>query len=152
MPVKMGSLLGLEQVGQCIFIEYGNDMILVDCGLEFNETITMGADYLIPDISYVKKNIKKLRGIVLTHGHLDHIGALKDILPQLDFAPTIYTTPLTLGLLKKTLEERKTVNKLKYKIVDPDVDLIKLGCFEIEFVRVNHNIPETFALSINTPK
>lgn len=152
IPVKMGSLLGLEQVGQCIFIEYGNDMILVDCGLEFNETITMGADYLIPDISYVKKNIKKLRGIILTHGHLDHIGALKDILPQLDFAPTIYTTPLTLGLLKKTLEERKTVNKLKYKIVDPDVDLIKLGCFEIEFVRVNHNIPETFALSINTPK
>ncbi|HMY81080.1 MAG TPA: ribonuclease J [Candidatus Absconditabacterales bacterium] len=151
-PVKIGSLLGLEQVGQCIFIEYGGDMILVDCGLEFNETITMGADYLIPDISYVQKNIKKLKGILLTHGHLDHIGALKDILPQLDFAPTIYTTPLTLGLVKKTLEERKTTNKLKFKIVNPDVDLIKIGCFDIEFVRVNHNIPETFALSISTPK
>lgn len=151
-PVRIGSLLWLEQVGQCIFIEYGNDMILVDCGLEFNETITMGADYLIPDISYVKKNIKKLKGILLTHGHLDHIGALKDILPELDFAPTIYTTPLTLGLVKKTLEEKKTVNRLKYKIVNPDTDLVKLGCFEIEFIRVNHNIPETFALSINTPK
>lgn len=151
-PVKIGSLLGLEQVGQCIFIEYGWDMILVDCGLEFNETITMGADYLIPDISYVQKNIKKLKGILLTHGHLDHIWALKDILPQLDFAPTIYTTPLTLGLVKKTLEERKTTNKLKFKIVNPDVDLIKIGCFDIEFVRVNHNIPETFALSISTPK
>lgn len=139
-------------MGQCVFIEYGNDMILMDCGLEFNETITMGADYLIPDITYIKKNIKKLKGIVLTHGHLDHIGALKDILPQLDFVPTIYTTPLTLGLVKKTLEERKTVNNLKYKIIDPDVDLIKLGCFEIEFIRVNHNIPETVAISINTPK
>jgi ribonuclease J len=151
-PVRIGSLLGLEQVGQCIFIEYGNDMIMVDCGLEFNQTITMGADYLIPDVSYIKKNLKKLKGIVLTHGHLDHIGALKDILPQLDFVPTVYTTPLTLGLVKKTLEERKTVNKLKYKIVNPDTDLVKIGCFEIEFVRVNHNIPETFALSINTPK
>lgn len=151
-PVRIWSLLGLEQVGQCIFIEYGDDMILVDCGLEFNETITMGADYLIPDISYVKKNIRKLKGIVLTHGHLDHIGALKDILPQLDFVPTVYTTPLTLGLVKKTLEESKNTNKLKYKIVNPDIDLVKLGCFEIEFVRVNHNIPETFALSINTPK
>lgn len=151
-PVRIGSLLGLEQVWQCIFIEYGGDMILVDCGLEFNETITMGADYLIPDITYVKKNIKKLKWILLTHGHLDHIWALKDILPQLDFLPTIYTTPLTLWLVKKTLEEKKTVNRLKYKIVNPDMDLVKIGCFEIEFVRVNHNIPETFALSINTPK
>lgn len=151
-PVRIGSLLWLEQVWQCIFIEYGGDMILVDCGLEFNETITMWADYLIPDISYVQKNIKKLKGILLTHGHLDHIGALKDILPQLDFLPTIYTTPLTLGLVKKTLEEKKTVNRLKYKLVNPDIDLLKIGCFEIEFVRVNHNIPETFALSINTPK
>lgn len=151
-PVRVGSLLWLEQVWQCVFIEYGNDMILVDCGLEFNEALTMWADYLIPDITYVKKNIKKLRGIVLTHGHLDHIWALKDILPQLDFLPTIYTTPLTLGLVKKTLEERKTINKLKYKIVNPEIDLVKIWCFEIEFVRVNHNIPETFALSISTPK
>jgi ribonuclease J len=76
---------------------------------------------------------------------------LKHILPELNW-PTVYTTPLTLGLVKKTLEEYKTVNRLKYKIVDPDTELLKLGCFSIEFVRVNHNIPETFALAVQTPK
>lgn len=72
-PVKIGSLLGLEQVGQCVFIEYKDDIILVDAGLEFCAGEMMGADYIIPDISYIKKNRKKLRGIVITHGHLDHI-------------------------------------------------------------------------------
>lgn len=151
-PVKIGSLLGLEQVWQCIFLEYKDDIIVVDCGLEFSAVETMGADYIIPDISYLKKNQKKIRGIVLTHGHLDHIWALRDVLPQLDFQPTVYTTPLTLWLVKKLYEDPKVVSQLKYKLVNPDVDLLKLGCFDIEFVRVNHNIPETFALAINTPK
>lgn len=152
IPVRIGSLLWLEQVWQCIFIEYKDDIIIVDCGLEFSAVETMGADYIIPDISYLKKNQNKIRGIVLTHGHLDHIWALRDVMPQLDFQPTIYTTPLTLGLVKKLYEDPKVISKLKYKLVNPDVDLLKLWCFDIEFVRVNHNIPETFALSINTPK
>lgn len=82
-PVRIGSLLGLEQVGQCIFIEYKDDIILVDAGMEFAANDTMGADYIIPDIAYIKKNIKKFKGVFLTHGHLDHIGALRDILPEL---------------------------------------------------------------------
>lgn len=150
-PVRVGSLLWLEQVGQCIFIEYEDDIILVDAGMEFAANETMGADYIIPDIAYIKKNIKKFKGIFLTHWHLDHIWALRDILPDLDF-PIIYTTPLTLGLVKKSFDDIKMTQKIKYKIVDPDIDIIKVGSFMVEFVRVNHNIPETFALSITTPK
>lgn len=143
--------MGLEQVGQCIFIEYDKDLILVDAGMEFAAEAELGADYIIPDISYIKKNKAKLRGIVLTHGHLDHIGALRDILPELDF-PMIYTTPLALGLIKKTFENPKDAMKIKYKLIDPDMDIIKLGCFTLEFARVNHNIPETLAVAIHTPK
>ena len=150
-PVRVGSLMGLEQVGQCIFIEYDKDLILVDAGMEFAAEAELGADYIIPDISYIKKNKVKLKGIVLTHGHLDHIGALRDILPELDF-PMIYTTPLALGLIKKTFENPKDAMKIKYKLIDPDMDIIKLGCFTLEFARVNHNIPETLAVAIHTPK
>lgn len=150
-PVRVWSLMGLEQVGQCIFIEYNNDIILVDAGMEFSAQETLGADYIIPDVRYLKKNLHKLRGIILSHGHLDHIGALRDILPILDF-PTIYTTPLTLGIVKKTFERKEDIVKLKYKIVDPEIDILKLGCFTIEFARVNHNIPETMAMAIHTPK
>jgi ribonuclease J len=150
-PVKIGSLLWLEQVWQCIFIEYKDDIILVDAWLEFCAGEMMWADYIIPDISYIKQHRKKLKGIVITHGHLDHIGALRDILPALDF-PMIYTTPLTLGIIKKSFEDQKLIPKIKYTIVDPDMDIVKLWCFTIEFVRVNHNIPETLAMAIQTPK
>jgi len=151
-PVKVWSLAWLEQVWQCIFIEYENDIILVDAGMEFAaDELTMWADYIIPDISYIKKNIKKLRWIVLTHWHLDHIWALRDILPELN-RPTVYTTPLTLWIIKKTFEDPRNIAKLKFKIVDPTVDIVKLWCFSIEFAEVNHNIPETYALSIHTPK
>lgn len=150
-PVRIWSLLWLEQVGQCIFIEYDNDIILVDAGMEFSANETLGADYIIPDISYIKKNIHKFKGVFLTHGHLDHIWALRDILPDLGY-PTIYTTPLTLGLVKKNFDSIQESQKIKYKIVDPDIDIIKVGSFMVEFVRVNHNIPETFALSITTQK
>ena len=150
-PVRVGSLMGLTQVGQCMFVEYENDMIIIDAGMEFSAYDTLGADYIIPDISYVKKNIKKLRGIVISHGHLDHVGALRDMLPELGF-PTIYTTPLTLGIIKKTFDDSKLAEKIKYKIVDPNIDIVKLGCFTIEFAYVNHNIPETLCMSIHTPK
>lgn len=150
-PVKIFSLLGLEQVGQCLIIEYKDDMIIVDAGMEFSANETLGADYIVPDIRYVKQNVKKLRGIVLSHGHLDHIGGLRDMLPELNF-PMIYTTPLTLGIVKKLFDNKEDVAKIKAKIVDPDIDVLKLGCFTIEFVRVNHNIPETMAMAIQTPK
>ncbi len=150
-PVRIWSLLGLEQVGQCVFIEYENDMIIVDAGMEFAAGETLGADYIVPDIRYIKQNKKKLRGIVLSHGHLDHIGGLRDMLPELDY-PTLYTTPLTLWIVKKLFDNKEDVAKIKFKIVDPDSDILRLGCFTIEFVRVNHNIPETMAMAIYTPK
>ncbi|MCK9467388.1 MAG: ribonuclease J [Candidatus Absconditabacterales bacterium] len=150
-PVKIGSLMGLEQVGQCMFVEYENDLIIIDAAMEFTTHANFGADYIIPDISYIKKNIKKLRGIIITHGHLDHVGSLRDILPELGY-PMIYTTPLSLGIIKKTFENPKDAEKIRYKIIDPDIDILKLGCFTLEFVPVNHNIPETLAVSIHTPK
>jgi len=150
-PVRIWSLMWLEEVGQCIFIEYEDDMIIVDAGMEFSANETLGADYIIPDIRYIKQNINKLRWIVLSHWHLDHIWALRDLLPELGF-PTIYTTPLTLGIIKKTFDNKSDIEKIKYKIVDPDVDLLKLGAFTIEFIHVNHNIPETMAMAIQTPK
>ena len=150
-PLKIGSLMWLEQVWACMFIEYENDMIIVDAAMQFPDKESYWADYMIPDIAYVKKNIKKLRGIVITHGHLDHVGSLRDILPDLWY-PMIYTTPLSLGIIKKTFDNPKDADKIKYKMIDPDIDIIKLGCFTLEFVPVNHNIPETLAISIQTPK
>jgi ribonuclease J len=151
LPVRIWSLLWMEQVGQCMFIEYQNDMIIIDAGMEFAAAEELWADYIIPDISYIKKNKHKLRGILLTHGHLDHVWALRHMLPELDF-PMLYTTPLTLGIVKKTFDDPKEAAKIKYKLVDPESDILKLWCFTIEFVLVNHNIPETMALSIHTPK
>ena len=151
-PVKIMSLMWLEQVGQCLIIEYKNDMIMIDAGMEFAaDEDVLWADYIIPDISYVKQNLHKLRWVLLTHWHLDHIWALKDILAELE-RPTIYTTPLTLGIVKRSFHSREQMNKIKFKIVNPDIDIIKLGVFTIEFVHVNHNIPETMAIAIHTPK
>lgn len=150
-PLRIASLMGLTQVGQCLFLEYGDDLILIDAGMEFAASETLGADYIIPDISYIKKNQKKLKGIVITHGHLDHVGALRDVLPELGF-PMIYTTPLALGIIKKTFDDQKEATKIQYKLVNPDTDIIKLGSFTIEFANVNHNIPETMAMAIHTPK
>lgn len=151
-PVRIMSLMWLEQVWQCLLIEYENDMIMIDAGMEFAaDDDVLWADYIIPDISYVKENIHKLRWIILTHWHLDHIWALRDILPELDW-PTIYTTPLTLWIVKKSFQIKEQMNKIKYKIVNPDIDVLKLWVFTIEFVHVNHNIPETMAIAIHTPK
>lgn len=151
VPVRVISLLWFEQVWQCLLIEYKNDIIVVDAGMEFAANEELWADYIIPDISYLKKNRSKLRWIIITHGHLDHIWALRDILPELDY-PMLYTTPLAIGIIKKTFDDSKKANLIKYKIVDPDYDFIKLWVFWIEFARVNHNIPETMAVSIQTPK
>jgi predicted metal-dependent RNase len=106
-PVKIWSLLGLEQVGQCIFIEYKDDIIMIDAGMEFSASETLWADYIVPDICHILRKISRnSKEYFLTHGHLDHIGWLRDILPDLDF-PMVYTTPLTLGILKKTFDDPK---------------------------------------------
>ena len=109
-----------------------------------------GVDYIIPDISYLLAKKKNIKGIFITHGHLDHIGAIKNIIGDLNY-PIIHTTPLALGLIKKSLDD-KDLKNLKYKLVDPEIDIVKLGSFIIEFFHVNHSIPEAMGLAIHTPK
>ncbi len=151
VPVRIVSLWGLQQIGiNMTLIEYKNDIVIVDAGMQFASVEMHGVDYIIPDINYLVKNKKNIRGILITHGHLDHIWALKHVLKDIDF-PTVYTTPLALGLIRKSLDEKDN-KQLKYKIVDPDMDILKLGCFTVEIFRVNHSIPESLGFSIYTPK
>ncbi len=131
-------------------VEYGNDILVIDAGMEFADESMPGVDYIIPDVSYLAAKKKNIKGIVITHGHLDHIGALKNILEPLGY-PTIYTAPLTIGMIKRSLDEKDAKN-LKFKLVDPDIDVFKLGVFTLEFFRVNHSIPESMGLSLHTPK
>lgn len=151
IPVKIWFLWWLEQVGEnMMYLEYKNDIIIVDAGMLLGSEL-LWIDYIIPDISYLVQHKKKIRGILITHGHLDHIGALKHVLPELDF-PMVYSSQLTILMIKKILEEERLDSKYKYKIVNPDMDIITLGCFTIECFRVNHNIPESMGFAIHTPK
>ena len=131
-------------------VEYENDILVIDAGMEFADDNMPGVDYIIPDVSYLVAKKKNIKGIVITHGHLDHIGAVKNIIESLGY-PTIYTSPLTIGMIKRSLDEKDTKN-LKFKLVDPDMDIFKLGAFTLEFFRVNHSIPESMGLSLHTPK
>ena len=140
---------GLHEIGKNITVfEYGDDMIAVDCGLSFPEDDMLGVDLVIPDITYILKNQDKFRGLVITHGHEDHIGAVPYFLKQLN-AP-IYGTRLTLGLIKNKLEEHNLLNSAKLHEVNQG-QTIKLGCFKIEFIRSCHSIPDSVMLAINTP-
>ena len=150
--VKIIPLGWLEEIwSNMTLVEYGDDMVIVDAGMLFPGGEQYGIDYLIPDISYVKKNIRKLKWVLITHGHLDHIWALKHVLPELN-RPMVYGSPLAIWLIKKSLEEMKLTKYFKYRIVNPDTDLIKLWVFTTEFFRVNHNIPETMWLAMHSPK
>lgn len=142
---------GLEEIGRNMTVfEYGDDIILVDCGLMFPEEEMMGIDYIIPNTKYLKDptNVKKIKGMVITHGHLDHIGAIPHIVPYLG-NPPIYATELTANIIKRRQEEHQT-EPLNLKIVRK-VDKIKLGEFEVEFFHVNHSIPDAVGLAIRTP-
>ena len=151
IPVKVFWLWWLEEIWiNMTVIEYKDDIIVIDAWLEFASFDMHGVDYIIPDISYLIQNKKKLKWILITHGHLDHIGAIKHILSELDY-PIVYTTPLALGLIKKSLNDQDQ-KKMKYKIINPDIDIIKLWEFLIEPFRVNHSIPESMWYAIHTPK
>lgn len=151
IPLRIIPLGGVEQIGVNITVlEYKNDILIVDCGIQFASPEMHGVDYIIPDISYLTKKKKNIRGILITHGHLDHIWALKHVLPELDF-PMIYVSPLSLGLIKKSMDDKDT-KLLKYKIIDPDIDVFKLGVFTVEVFRVNHSIPEAMGFAMHTPK
>ena len=147
--LKIISLGGLNEIGKNMTVlEYGKDMIVVDCGLGFPEDDMYGVDLVIPDVTYLAKNQKKLRGYFITHGHEDHIGALPYVLQAVN-AP-VHATPLTLGLIKLKLEEHNLVKKCQLVTHKPG-DVVKAGCFTVEFIHVNHSIADAVAFAIKTP-
>ncbi len=147
--IKVIPLGGLQEIGKNITVfEYENDIIVVDCGLAFPEDEMLGVDLVIPDISYLVKNREKVKGIILTHGHEDHIGALPYILKEINVP--VYGTLLTLGLLKYKLEEHGLLSTVKLQKVEQGQTII-LGSFKVEFIRSTHSIADSVALAIITP-
>ena len=148
--LKIIPLGGLHEVGKNITVfQYDNEMIVVDCGLSFPEDDMLGVDLVIPDITYIIKNQEKLKGIVITHGHEDHIGGVPYFLKQVN--TPIYGTKLTLGLIKNKLEEHRLVESTKLNEVNPG-ETIKLGRhFKVEFIQSSHSIPDSVMLAIHTP-
>ena len=147
--LKIIPLGGLGEIGKNLTVyEYGQDMIVVDCGLGFPDEELYGVDIVIPDITYLRENKDRIRGIVITHGHEDHIGALPYVMKELD-AP-IYATPLTAGIIELKLEEQDLLYNTQVFTKKPG-DRFRLGCFDIEFIHVNHSIADSVALAIKTP-
>jgi len=149
--LKIMVLGGLEEVGRNMTVlEYGNDIVIIDMGLQFPEENMPGIDYIIPDISYLENKRNRIRGVIITHAHMDHIGAISHLVPKLGY-PTIYTAKLSAGIIKKRHEEYKQFRPLDLQVISPEIDRVKLGVFNIEFFRVNHNIPDSFGLALSTP-
>lgn len=141
---------GFEEIGRNMTIfEYGNDIVIVDMGLMFPEEDMMGIDYIIPNIEYLKKNQKKIRGVIITHGHFDHIGGIPHIMPEIG-NPPIYTAELTKAMILKRQEDYKQHAPLNVKTVRK-IDRLVLGEMKIEFFHVNHSIPDAMGLAIHTP-
>ena len=145
-PIRISFLGGINEVGKNMTVfEYENDMMIVDCGLAFPDEDLFGIDLVIPDFSYIEKNAEKLRGVVITHGHEDHIGALPYLLKTVN--TPIYCTKLTAGLIKGKLEEHDLLSKVKLNEVSPGSH-VELGEFDVEFIHVNHSIPDAVGFSI----
>ena len=147
--IKIIPLGGLEQIGMNITaFEYEDSIIVVDCGLAFPDDEMLGIDLVIPDITYLKDNIEKVKGFVITHGHEDHIGALPYVLSEINVP--VYATKLTLGIIEGKLKEHNLTKSVKRKVVKYGQS-INLGCFRVEFIRTNHSIVDAAALAIFTP-
>ncbi|MEI3417385.1 MAG: ribonuclease J [Blautia sp.] len=147
--LKVIPLGGLEQIGMNITaFEYEDSIVVVDCGLAFPEDDMLGIDLVIPDVTYLKENISKVKGFVITHGHEDHIGALPYVLKEVNVP--IYSTKLTLGLITNKLKEHNLVRSTKLKEVKHG-QVINLGDFSIEFIKTNHSIQDASALAIYSP-
>lgn len=146
--LKIIPLGGMREIGKNMtLLEYRDDIIIIDCGMTFPEDEMLGIDVVIPDIKYLIKNQHKIRGLVLTHGHEDHIGAIPYVLKQIKFP--IYGTKLTLGLLQNKLKEHRLLKTEMHTVSHGQK--VKLGKFEVEWIRVNHSIPDASALAIRTP-
>ncbi len=147
--LKIIPLGGLEQIGMNITaFEYEDSIIVVDCGLAFPENDMLGIDLVIPDVTYLKENIDKVKGFFITHGHEDHIGAIPYVLRDVNVP--IYATKLTTALIEHKLEEHEMLKKTKRKVVKYGQH-INIGCFRVEFIRTNHSIQDAAALAIYSP-
>lgn len=145
-PIKISFLGGLNEIGKNMTLyEYDGDMFLVDCGLAFPDSEMLGVDIVIPDFTYVQRNADNIRGILITHGHEDHIGGLAYLLKTLNIP--VYGTSLTIGLIEGKLREHGILEKCKLNVVKPG-DIIKFGKFEVETIHVNHSIPDALAFAI----
>ncbi|MBQ4245401.1 MAG: ribonuclease J [Clostridia bacterium] len=145
-PVRIAFLGGLNEIGKNMTLyEYEGDMFIVDCGLSFPDQDMFGVDLVIPDFTYVAKNADKIKGIVITHGHEDHIGGLAYLLKTVNIP--VYSTKLTIGLIEGKLKEHGILGKAKLNVCAPG-DVIKLGKFSVELIHVNHSIPDSLALAI----
>lgn len=148
-PLKIIPLGGLGEIGKNITLyEYDGDMFLSDCGMSFPDEEMPGIDIVIPDFTYVLENKDKIKGLVVTHGHEDHIGAIPYLLRN--FNLPIYATRLTIGLIEGKLREHKLLNEAKLNVTNPG-DVVTLGKFKIEFIHVNHSIPDAVGFAITCP-
>ncbi|HLD21736.1 MAG TPA: ribonuclease J, partial [Patescibacteria group bacterium] len=149
--LRIAVLGGTEEVGcNMTMIEYGNDIIIIDCGLQFPDEDMPGIDYIIPNVSYLKGKEKNIRGMIITHAHLDHIGAIPHIAPMLH-NPPIFSARLTLGIIAKRQDDFPDKPRLDLREVDIDGQL-KLGDFVVEFIRINHSVPDSLAIVVRTPE
>ena len=147
--LKIIPLGGLDEIGKNITVlEYGKDMIVVDCGVGFPDEDMYGVDLVIPDFTYLVQNAKKLRGLFITHGHEDHIGSIPYCMQQVNCP--VHGTAMTCGLIKLKLEEHRIADKVKLITHKPG-DVVKAGCFTVEFIHVNHSIADAVAFAIHTP-
>lgn len=147
--IKITPLGGLHEIGKNMTVfEYGSDLLILDAGLAFPDDDMLGIDMVIPDITYLQKHKNRIRGIILTHGHEDHIGAIPYVLKE--FNVPVYGTKLTLGILKNKLEEHGILNSAKLNVVNPG-ETFKLGDFKVEFIRSNHSIADAVAVAFHTP-
>ena len=149
MSIRIIPLGGLDEIGKNILaIEYKNQIIVIDAGLKFPDEQSLGVDFIIPDISYLIKNKKKVKAIFITHGHEDHIGALPYIIPHINVP--IYSSKLTGNLINVKLKDAKLLSESKVNFIEPRKS-IKIGKFSIEFFRVCHSIPDAMGIAIRTP-
>lgn len=145
-PIKISFLGGINEVGKNMTCyEYGKSMIIVDCGLAFPDSDQLGVDFLIPDFTYVERNADRVKGILITHGHEDHIGGLCYLLKKVNIP--VYATALTAGLIMGKLEEHKLEHEVNINVISA-ADTVTLGDFNVEFIKVNHSIPDAVALAI----
>jgi ribonuclease J len=148
--VRIVPLGGLGEIGKNMMaIEYGEDIVIVDAGLMFPDEEMLGVDLVIPDTTYLADKLDRIRGIFITHGHEDHVGALPYVLPQLGF-PTVYATKLTNGLITVKLREHRLLDRTNMVVVDPS-DTVRAGKLTVSFLRVNHSIPDAVAVVVHTP-